>query len=445
MTRQINLFGRNIRALAVTWIISLFFGHPAVLNAFCPPDTLLLGGKPLPVWPDHLVFCGETIDLADRDVRERWNDVFLQVVTREDRIAQVLMRAGAYFPYIEKTLQDSGLPADLKYLTVAESSLKIDAYSHAGAAGLWQFIPSTARTWGLTVNTTIDERYHIEKSTLAAIAMLQSLKNEFGSWALAAAAYNAGPGAIRQAIAQQGKEDYANLFLNRETRHYLFHILAVKEIMENPQRYGYRIPSSRIYPPFDQNTRTVLIRGPIRQLGQWIVNYGINYKQLRMLNFWILKDQLPEGEWKLRIPADCLLPDSVGFLLNGSAKNASTNRDTVTRLAVNPIDEDSTLRYIFYTIREADRLSSIAARFNVTVKQIMAWNNLTTDRAVLGAKLKIYYTKSKTITHKVQSGENLYRIAEQYRLSIEQIRRWNKLSGDQIHAGMILQLWVPEE
>lgn len=411
------------------------------LNAGSSGDTLIVAGRPVPPLPDTLMFCGEPVLTSDRDVRERLNDIFFQVLSREDRIVLVLQRTGAYFPFFEKVLRETGMPDDLKYLSVAESSLKLDAYSHADAGGLWQFIPSTAKIYGLTVNTMIDERFHVAKSTRASLAMLKSLRDEFGSWALAAAAYNAGPGHIRKAIAQQADSGYYGLFLNRETRHYLFHIVVIKEIIERPERYGFHVPATSVYLPYDHDCKTVTVKGPVKELGKWIQNYGMNYKQLKTLNFWIMKDQLPEGEWTLLVPDTVMIPDSS---LAAVRQNNGKKADTLVSLDLSGVP-DSSLHYIFYTVREGDHLTKIAGQFRVSVKDIIRWNDLKSDVAVLNAKLKIYYPQAQTVIHTVQGGENLYRIAEQYRLSIYQIRQWNQLPGEQIQAGMKLRIYVPAE
>lgn len=402
-------------------------------------DTLHIRGHAIPPLPDTLKFCGESILTDDRDVRERIDDIFIQVLSREDRIVSVLRRTTAYFPMFERILRELGMPDDLKYLSVAESSLRLDAYSHADAGGLWQFIPSTAKLWGLTVNTAIDERFHAEKSTRASMAMLKSLRDDFGSWTLAAAAYNAGPGYIKKMIGQQSDSSYYRLFLNRETRNYLFHIVIIKEIILNPARYGFIIPESARYKPYDADCKTVTVRGPVKELGRWCKNNGTSYKEMKALNYWIMKDQLPEGEWKLLLPGSLPIADT----LNGNGK-ANSRQDSI---AVKPAAtaSDSSLNYIFYTVQNGDHLSKIASQFQVTMKDIMQWNQLKSDVAMLGAKLKIYYPRAKTIEHEVVNGDNLYRVAEKYRLSIYQIRQWNNIPGDQIHAGMRLKLFVPAE
>ncbi len=418
-------------------VIFLLWPFAGIISAHegAVSDTIFVRGTAVLPLPDTMAFCGEPILTADRDVRERLEDIFFQVLNREERVVTVLKRAPVYFPFFEKVLSEMGLPEDLKYLSVAESSLRLDAYSHADAGGLWQFIPSTAKIWGLTVNAMIDERFHVEKSTRASLAMLRSMRGDFGNWSLAAAAYNAGPGYIKKMIGQQTDSNYYRLFLNRETRNYLFHILVIKEIMERPHRYGFRIPESAKYRPYDEGCKTVTVRGPLKDLGKWIRNSGMNYKQLKTLNYWIMKDQLPEGEWSLLVPCHITLTDTI-----------RNNRNQDSAVTVNPAAAgDSSLHYIFYTVQEGDHLSKIAGRYQVTPGNLMLWNQLKSDVAMLGAKLKIYYPRAKAVEHEVRDGENLYRIAEKYRLSIYQIRQWNNIPGDQIQTGMNLVLYVPEE
>jgi membrane-bound lytic murein transglycosylase D len=436
MIKQSFLKGMSVKNIIFYFVVIFFV--PAVcvsspIGGFS--DTLYIRGQAIPPLPDTLSFCGEFILTQDRDVRERLDEIFLSILNRQDRIVTVLKRTTAYFPFFEKTLREMSLPDDLKYLSVAESSLKLDAYSHADAAGLWQFIPSTGKIWGLTVGELIDERFHVEKSTRASLSMLKQFRNDFENWALAAAAYNAGPGYIRKILKQQLDSNYYQLYLNRETRNYLFHIIVIKEIIERPERYGFYVPESARYLPYDHQCKTVTVRGPVKELGKWIQQYGMNYKQLKVLNYWIMKDQLPEGEWTLLVPENISISDSI---------HKNGKQDTVL-LSDQGNDSDSSLYYIFYTVQEGDRLSKIANQFQVSMKDVMRWNQLKSDVAMLDSKLKIYYPRAQAIRHEVKNGENLFRIAEKYQLSVYQIKKWNQLTDDQIHTGMNLLLNVPAE
>ena len=160
-----------------------------------------------------------------------------------------LKRGARYFPYITRQLKEAGMPEDLKYLAVAESALLRGVRSPAGAVGAWQFMPFTARRYGLRVDRWIDERRNFGKSTVAALAYLRELHDEFGSWTLAMAAYNCGETRVRKTIEEQGRRNYYELHLPRETMRYIFRIISAKIILQNPKKYGYDLPPERLYGP----------------------------------------------------------------------------------------------------------------------------------------------------------------------------------------------------
>ena len=159
------------------------------------------------------------------------------------------LRANRYFPVIERILQDQGVPDDFKYLMVIESSVNPLARSGAGAAGLWQFMPTTAREFGLEVNNHVDERYHVEKSTAAACRYLKQAYARFGNWVSVAASYNAGQGRISREAERQYEENALDLHLVEETSRYVYRILAAKTLFANPQAFGFYLKAEELYPP----------------------------------------------------------------------------------------------------------------------------------------------------------------------------------------------------
>lgn len=208
--------------------------------------------------------------------------------------------ARSYFPYIESYFHEVGIPEDFKYLAVAESSLRNDAESHAGARGIWQLMPDTARRYGLRVDSDIDERLHFEKSTRVAAAYILHLYSIFENWTLAAAAYNRGENGLqRDQAAQPQARTYYDLVLNGETGNYIYRIVAIKYLMQNrwkilsPDMLGqvFEIPE----------TKTRVIDGPILDLRIWSLNNDIDYQELRELNPWILGYSLPGGAWEVKL------------------------------------------------------------------------------------------------------------------------------------------------
>jgi len=202
-------------------------------------------------------------------------------------------RAARWFPVIEPILEEKGLPDDLKYLAIIESGLD-QVVSPAGAAGFWQFMKGTAPQYGLTVTREVDERYHVKKATRAACDYLLESKEEFGSWALAAASYNMGKAGVRREMEEQGVEAYWDLHLNAETARYVYRLLAIKAIFEDPSSFGFSIEPEALYAPYV--TRRVLVTAPIEDLAQFARAEGSNLKALKILNPWLRSDRLTVAE-----------------------------------------------------------------------------------------------------------------------------------------------------
>jgi hypothetical protein len=250
-------------------------------------------------WPDELEFCGEPVPLEDFYIREAWEKEFLVLLASDYQNILYLKRAPKFFPTIESELRKRGMPDDLKYLAVAESALREDVTSFADAVGLWQFIPSTARDWGLRVDSEIDERNYFEKATPAALDYLQFLHDKFDSWTLAAAAYNSGENGLARRLDSQNVADYYDLYLNNETSQYLFRILAIKEIMNSPEKYGLEIPTEARFAWPDFELKNVI--GPIPDLAIFANENGTTLRAIKELNPWIVGESLPNGYFAVKI------------------------------------------------------------------------------------------------------------------------------------------------
>ncbi len=231
-------------------------------------------------------FAGERLPTEHIDVKERLERELLVNSYRHSSTLQYLKLMPRYFPLIESILKQEGLPDDFKYLAVAESGLRM-AVSPAGAKGIWQFMKGTAQEYNLIVASDIDERYHVEKSTRAACKYLRDLKKQFGSWTLAAAAYNMGQTALSRDLKTQKETSYYNLNLSRETMRYIFRIVALKELHQNSQQYGYFLESSDLYRPLD-NVQVIPVTETIPSLADFAHKYGATYRELKMYNPWLL-------------------------------------------------------------------------------------------------------------------------------------------------------------
>ena len=252
----------------------------------------------IPELPDSMFFCGKVIHLIDEDIHEKLDRELLVNTFFQSSTVQTIKRANRYFPIIEPILKKHGIPNDLKYLAVIESNL-LQAVSPAGAQGFWQFMPATAKEYGLLITNEVDERLNIEKSTEAACRYLKLAFNELGSWDLAAASYNRGIGGVRQDMNWQGTDNYFDTHMNAETGRYVYRILAVKLIFENPAYFGYSIKKEELYEPFQ--TTNVEVSTSIGNLAEWALEKGINYKILVKLNPWLLSNKLTVNDCFFRI------------------------------------------------------------------------------------------------------------------------------------------------
>jgi hypothetical protein len=256
-----------------------------------------------PAFPQNIHFAGEYLPADNFDARERLDREILANSFRHSATFLYLKRAHRYFPIIEAILKKEGVPDDIKYLSVAESGLS-NAVSPAGARGFWQFMPSTARDRGLEVSTEVDERYHLEKSTLAACKYLKDAHKTLGSWSLAAAAYNMGKAGLQKSLRAQAAQNYFDLNLNAETARYLFRIMALKEIMQHPQKYGYHLVPQDYYQALPAY-KIVEEKGSISDFAAYTKQHKISYRMLKLYNPWLRRTSLTnkyKKTYKIKIP-----------------------------------------------------------------------------------------------------------------------------------------------
>lgn len=255
-------------------------------------------------FPAEIDFAGEKTPLQISDVRERLDRELLINANLDATTALIIKRANRAFPIIEPILERNNIPDDFKYLAVIESGL-MNATSSAGAKGIWQFMPDTAKERGMEVNDIVDERYHLEKSTEAACKYLQAAKDKFGSWTLAAASYNGGMTGVSKKIEEQQVANYYDLALTEETSRYVFRILALKEIMKNPDKYGFSIFSSDLYSKLP--TKKIEVDSSIADLASFAKTQGINYKILKIHNPWLRDKKLinnSKKKYEIEIPLE---------------------------------------------------------------------------------------------------------------------------------------------
>lgn len=239
--------------------------------------------------PDDLNFAGEPIPLENPDIYERMDRELLVNTYWQSNALLMFKRAEKYFPVIEPILKQHGVPDDFKYLAVIESGLT-NAVSPAGARGFWQIMPATGREYGLEINDNVDERYHLEKSTHVACEYLKQSKDKLGSWTLAAAAYNAGNAGISKQLNIQKVSNYYDLLLGEETGRYIFRIIALKEIINNPTTYGFNFKPEDLYKHIP--TKKVEVDTAVSDFAVFAKNFNINYKILKLHNPWLREPHL---------------------------------------------------------------------------------------------------------------------------------------------------------
>jgi len=343
-------------------------------------------------------------------------------------------RSGRYHDMILSTLKEEGVPQELIYLAQAESGFHPLAVSRAGARGIWQFMASRARGYGLSHNLWVDDRQDPEKSTRAAARHLKDLYNQFGDWYLAMAAYNSGPGTVQAAVKRTGYADFWELYrrnvLPKETRNYVPIILAVTLMAKNPSQYGLDAVAMEHPPDFD----TVTINYPVdlRLVAECVSSTP---EELQDLNPSLLRVTTPrQGEFQLRLPA-------------GTKDQYQT--------AIAAIPTDMRLWWRYYTVHSGDTLATLARTYHTTAKSISSVNHLDSPELEADARLIIpvapgKYPQSDTATYarritryKVRMGDTVETVAENFGVAPQMLRRWNGLHGDSLRGRKILALHLP--
>jgi membrane-bound lytic murein transglycosylase D len=246
--------------------------------------------------PKTLDFSGEELPVYTPDIRERMDRELLVNTYWQSNGLLLFKRSHRYFPVIEPILKSYGIPDDFKYLALIESGLQ-NVTSPAGAKGFWQIMEATGKEYGLEINSNVDERYHLEMSTHVACKYLLKAKEKFGNWTLAAAAYNAGIRGISNQLERQQVKNYYDLLLGEETGRYIFRVVALKEIINHPHKYGFNFTASDLYAPIP--TSTIQLDTAVTDFVQFANKLGLNYKQLKIHNPWLREGFLKNKSRKL--------------------------------------------------------------------------------------------------------------------------------------------------
>ncbi|MCI5135664.1 MAG: LysM peptidoglycan-binding domain-containing protein [Candidatus Electrothrix sp. AW2] len=340
-----------------------------------------------------------------------------------------LERSALYVPLIEQELNKAALPKALIRLAMIESGFNPSAYSPAGATGLWQFMPTTAKSYGLRIDSWIDERRNPEKATKAAISYLSALYKQFGDWQLAVAAYNAGEGKISRGLEKYKVKNFWELaeknYLPLETKRYVPKLIAAIIIAHEPKRYGFQPVAEKKmeYDIVDVPSRTPLAK--VAKAG------GYSVKEIRQLNNELLKNQIPpvQNMYSLRVPAG----SSTRIAANIAENLQETRSDKKKK--------------VIHRLQRGETLSGVSKRYNVPVNMIMQWNDIDDVRRLqTGRKLALYphkkfhagkdqVVKMDISYYKVRHGDSLWSIAQKHQVSTREIKQWNQLNNNLLHPG----------
>jgi membrane-bound lytic murein transglycosylase D len=254
--------------------------------------------------PDNVTFAGEKMPLENFDTRESLEREILISAYRHSSTILIIKRANRYLPIIEKILKEYNIPDDFKYLAAAESEYS-NMVSPVGATGFWQIMPETGKEEGMEINTVVDERYHIEKSTKFACEFFLKSYEKYGNWTLAAASYNGGRAAVNDQIEIQNQNNYYDLLLSEETARYIFRAVAYKLVITDPESFGFKINKDDLYP--ELKYYEVKVDSAVTNFSDFAGKFGTNYKMLKFMNPWLRKPYLtpkPNKEYLIKIPAE---------------------------------------------------------------------------------------------------------------------------------------------
>lgn len=271
-------------------IRTLFAATALLVQGFFVAASSQSVNSVIPV-PESVEFAGQTIKLDRADLRERMDRELIAFTYSHNMSTLMIKRANKYFPQIEPILERMGIPDDLKYLMVIESNLDPQAQSGAGAAGLWQFTQSTGREYGLEVNSNIDERYNTYKATEAACRFLKEAYSKYGNWMTVAASYNGGQQGMDRRIEMQHQKDALDMWLVDETSRYMFRLLAVKMMFEDPSKFGFSFKREDLY-PYIPIKKQIKVTDPVDDLVAFAEKNGITYADLKRANLWLRESKL---------------------------------------------------------------------------------------------------------------------------------------------------------
>jgi membrane-bound lytic murein transglycosylase D len=372
------------------------------------------------------------IPVPENEHVQKWIRYFTE--KDRERFQRFLNRGDHYRNVVEDMLEENDLPAELYYLAMIESGFRTNAYSTAKAAGVWQFIPDTARRYGLRVDRYVDERRDPIRATEAAAKYLRDLYNAFGSWHLAMAAYNAGEIRVLRAVFKGKSRDFWTLIekkvLPSETANYVPKFAAVALIGQNPEKYGFKVEGNETFPDLE------MVEAPgSLPLSSVASIAGLPLSELRRLNPNIRGASLPPGSGY-----EIWLPTKV--LAKRAGIKAQLAAATSPRKGAKPSREIASTRS-YHVVKRGETLASIARKYKISVAHLKRINHHPGNRILAGAKLRINsgtYRSSNLVRYKVRKGDNLIIIAKRFGVPVREIKRSNQLKRSKILVGQTLTI-----
>ncbi|MES2387569.1 MAG: transglycosylase SLT domain-containing protein [Bacteroidota bacterium] len=383
--------------------------------------------------PDSVNFAGEAVPLNDEDVYERFDKELIQTTYFQSATLLLMKRSHRWFPQMEPILKQYGVPDDFKYVAGIESNFE-NKVSPRGAAGYWQIMEPAGREFGLEINDEVDERYHAIKATHAACKYFLRVRKVFGNWTSALASYNVGMGSLYRSLRAQKMTSYYDLLVNSETSRYVFRLLAVKEIMQNGQKYGFVVKNKHFYAPIA--TRKVRVSASIPDLAAWAIGNGINYKILKMHNPWLRKNTLTIGKagkfYEIDIP---LHPN-----MSTQASDIEAPVDSVASDTAAPGGEPDEATRALEDKGEDPASAGLDVAAAAAEKPTAANSRENERKSAKTREEDTNYKKATPDFHVVKNGESLGGIAQKYGMSQAKLAKINKLKSLRIQRGQKLRL-----
>lgn len=344
--------------------------------------------------PQNLNFCDEKIPANNFEIKKNLEKEFFNNIYWKKNASTLFTKAQKWFPYIEPILKKEGVPDDFKYLAIIESHLS-NIVSPAGAAGFWQLVPSSAINYGLEVNNYVDERFHVEKSTLAACKHIKEAHSIFKNWTLAAAAYNLGIGGIQNALKKQNADSYYQLMLNKETGSFIYRILAYKTLFSSPSHFGIKRKKWTYLKPISY--KSYKVDSTVKNIKYLAKHFGCNKAIIKFHNPWLLQEELPNPDKKtyvFRIPKN-LKADYSSYIRDLTGEDGDLSMETeIPPVKTETKADSSATRIIQHIVKEKETIKELSEFYEVKEELLRKWNNIKDKQeAVSGQTLIIQFQK----------------------------------------------------